>query len=522
MASYRPSTAPENGEALTVDQLLNALAACDQPELSLREAIDQYLQSTGTAAMPTGEAQALLAWTDDAYRDWTSRHPLAQTLAQALLKIRPLAAGLALVDDSFTQPGAHPLHKLLDLVVESAVGWEPQMARADSLENLILQARDAALAWFDDRETDLSAVCETFTRDSERARTRALRMARRYAETEQGRARTDRARQMAALMINDCLVKLPIPPTVGEFIKGPWYASAQLVLLKFGENSPQWTAVRKVTWDLLDSLQPIDSDSPEKKHQLFELVTSLPKEIRRWLLTLHHDSSAVDEAVGLIEFAHLKILRQQELESETVRPIDVESGRLPAGEHAEKLRNLKPGQWFLIQENESPPRRLRLSVNLDAQQRLLFTDYAGLKALQLDYAEFQALLVKRRVKKIPHEASFSQCLARAAGVDSVEALQQLLASSNRESVNAPDLPLGAWLGFHDGETPSLARVAVHDQQSDVYILVNREGIKLREITRSELLSLRERGLVEILESKSTFQDQVSEARREAPDPGPED
>ena len=253
MASYRPSTAPENGEALTVDQLLNALAACDQPELSLREAIDQYLQSTGTAAMPTGEAQALLAWTDNAYRDWTSRHPLAQTLAQALLKIRPLAAGVALVDDSFTQPGAHPLHKLLDLVVESAVGWEPQMARADSLENLILQARDAALAWFDDRETDLSAVCETFTRDSERARTRALRMARRYAETEQGRARTDRARQMAALMINDCLVKLPIPPTVGEFIKGPWYASAQLFLLKFGENTPQRTAVRKVTWDMHDT-----------------------------------------------------------------------------------------------------------------------------------------------------------------------------------------------------------------------------------------------------------------------------
>jgi hypothetical protein len=522
VASYRSSTAPVDGEVLPTEQLLQALSGCDQPELPLGDAIDRHLESTGVDARPTGEARALLAWTDQAYQDWTSRYPLAQTLADALHGFRPLAAGLALVDDNFTQPGTHPLHKLLDLVVESAVGWEPEVVRSDTLKNHILQARDAALNWFDDRDTDLSGVCEAFTRDSERARTRARRMAQRCVETELGRARTERARKVAARMINDGLARLPIPQAVGDFIKGPWYASAQLVLLKFGEDSRQWKAMSTVTSDLLDSLQPIDAAAPEKKQQLFELVTSLPKEIKRWLLSLHHDNEAVEEAVGLIEFSHLKVLRQQDLDSETVWPIDMGGSGPTPTEQAEKLRSLKPGQWFLIRQDEAPPRRLRLSLNLDRQQQLLFTDYSGLKALQLDYTDFESLLLQRLVKKIPHEASFSVCLARAAGIDSVEALQQALANADQESDHAPEFPMGAWLGFHDGETPLLAKVAVHDPQRDVYIFVNREGIKLRELARSELASLREQGLVEVLESKSTFRDQVSEARRQVPDPGPED
>ena len=41
--------------------------------------------------------------------------------------------------------------------------------------------------------------------------------------------------------------------------------------------------------------------------------------------------------------------------------------------------------------------------------------------------------------------------------------------------------MGAWLGFHDGETPLMAKLAVHDPGSDTYIFVNRQGIKMREI-----------------------------------------
>jgi hypothetical protein len=521
VAAFTPDTDPIGGPAPDLEHLLAGLRDCDDPAVPLQEAIDRYLEVTGIDAAPTVEQRAILGWLDAAHGDWVSRYPLAQPLAGILQKIRPLAAALALVDPNFTQPGAHPLHQLLDRVVSIAIGWHPETGRADALEKLVEQATEAACAWFEDRETALAAVCESFTRDSERERNRALRMARRSVEAEHGRARTGWARQTAARLINDCLADNPVPAAIGELLTGPWYASAQLILLKFGESSKQWATMSETTVNLLYSLQPLDDASQERRQKVFDIVAGMPREIRRWLLSLHHDTDALEDAVGLVEYAHLRVLRQEELEREAIPPIETGEDAPAPCEHPDNLRTLKPGQWFLIRLEEATSRRLQLSLNLHRQQQLLFTDYAGLKALQLSYAAFEQLMARRLVKKLPHEVSFSECLARAAGIDSVDALKQLLASAEREQAFTPELPMGAWLGFHDGETPLLARVAVHDPQRDVYIFVNREGIKLREVSRPELRSLMQQGLVEVLESKSTFQEQVRKAREQPTQNGEE-
>ena len=72
--------------------------------------------------------------------------------------------------------------------------------------------------------------------------------------------------------------------------------------------------------------------------------------------------------------------------------------------------------------------------------------------------------------------------------------------------------MGAWLGFHDGDTPLLAKLAVHDRERDSYIFVNRNGIKMRDLNSQELLRLVDEGLVDILETRSNFRDQISRAR----------
>jgi hypothetical protein len=75
-----------------------------------------------------------------------------------------------------------------------------------------------------------------------------------------------------------------------------------------------------------------------------------------------------------------------------------------------------------------------------------------------------------------------------------------------------DVPMGAWLGFHDGETPIMAKLAVYDPRRDNYIFVNRRGIARRELSRQELLDLIDDGLVDILETRSYFRDEVQRAR----------
>ena len=70
------------------------------------------------------------------------------------------------------------------------------------------------------------------------------------------------------------------------------------------------------------------------------------------------------------------------------------------------------------------------------------------------------------------------------------------------SMDPQALPIGTWLGFHDGELPLLARLAVHDQEQDSYIFVNRDGVKLRELSGRELQRLCNDNLVNVLELKA--------------------
>lgn len=74
--------------------------------------------------------------------------------------------------------------------------------------------------------------------------------------------------------------------------------------------------------------------------------------------------------------------------------------------------------------------------------------------------------------------------------------------------------MGAWLGFHDGDTPMMAKLAVYDPRRDNYILVNRKGIAMRELSGADLVRLMNAGMVDILETRSYFRDEVERAREE--------
>jgi len=73
--------------------------------------------------------------------------------------------------------------------------------------------------------------------------------------------------------------------------------------------------------------------------------------------------------------------------------------------------------------------------------------------------------------------------------------------------------MGTWLGFHDGDTPLMAKLAVHDPDEDIYIFVNRKGIKMRQVSGAELKDLTDRGMVEVLQTASSFREQIDEARK---------
>lgn len=626
------------------------------------ESLLAQTESIGDPALPSAEQVAILHWLGAAFPHWENAFPVEEPLATELRRLKPLAATLAITEPDFLTPGQHPLHRLLDSLQLAAIGWQSNLGRVgQATAKQLAQAVAAALGTLgleDSGESGARAMLEELSSrvaaTTDRDKARADRMTRRMIETAQGQIKTANAKRQAATMINAALRKYSAPGAIGEFLKGPWYESAQLLLLKFGTDSEQWRHMSTTTDTLLDSMQVSETEEAGRRQHLFEMVTQLPRDLKRWLLSMQHDSEAVGDAMGMVEFAHMRILRKQPLELEQIDLLPVEEADSSKAAQDE-LQGLEVGQWFSIDPGDSEPVRARLALRLDSEGQLLFTNQAGLKVLQQSSEEFAKLLREGKVTSLASGASFSLSLAYVAGVKTLhdldtlqgevalqarrdekelvrleqerkereqaaedvrrrelqetkqrqlareeaerlhreqidaekmqeedqeaaqlqrewdeaqrvqrerrEAEQQQVAGegarreaekqrqqearrADKQATTPPDniaadaatadlsstaaspatsipqqnqleLLMGAWLGFHDGDTPLLAKLAVHDREQDNYIFVNRSGIKMRELNTQELLALVEKGLVEILESSSHFRDEVTRVKTQS-------
>jgi len=413
---------------MPLEELLRYLKNIDNFNLTPLEAVLLQTEANGDPALPTTQQTAILQWLGTALHNWQQRFPLEEPLASQLHPLQSLAAVLAVTDPAFLTPGAHPLHRLLDTLQACAIGWQSRLGRAGkATQQQVAKTVDNALAWFDDTDTDLAAICGELAAVTERDQARAARMAQRAVETELGRIKIADAKQQAARMINTALEKFQATDAIGDFLKGPWYASAQLVVLKFGTDSTLWEKMAVTTDTLLDSLQAPEEPAENRRQYIFEVVTQLPKDIRRWLLSLQHDNEAVEDAVGLIEFTHLQILRNQPLELEQIATIAVNSEEVavPDRDHFDALERVEVGQWWRVDLGDEEALRAQLVLKMEREQQLLFTNQAGIKVLQQSYRDFADLLVQQKVIALHSGASFSASLASAAGIDSTEQLEIL-------------------------------------------------------------------------------------------------
>ncbi|MFT4823932.1 MAG: hypothetical protein ACI9DH_001607 [Halioglobus sp.] len=585
--SYASSAQATGDGQLVMDpgEVLVRLRKIDNYRLSPVDAI-RTQGELGDPRMPSPSLMAILQWVNDAFALWEEGFPIEEPVGSQLRKMLPAIAALAIDDERFFVPGSHPLHQLLDTLHSSAIGWQPLLGRAGlALEQLITTSVEDLNTWLNEDGVDLDVLCEDLIAKANKDHDRAQRMTQRLVETEKGKFKTASARWKSAQMINVALEVHKATAEIGGFLKGPWYESAQLVLLKFGADSSEWAQMSQTTIALLDSLQIDQSADEDKRQHLFEAVTKLPKEIKRWLLSLHMDPDGVSEAMGLIELTHLHLLRQQAIALETIEPLPMD-GMTPervADKELESIDDIDIGQWFLVDSGSGEYLRVQLALKLEQEQLLQFTNRAGIKAMQQGYAQFCALLASGDATALQSGSSFSICLANAAGVWTEEEAQRIQAeqlefkteatedvtstpepedvtstpkpedvtstpkpedsdelpdtSSDTHSIKEPSepvdaareeltieleptepeteiiIPMGTWIGFHDGDTPLMAKLAVHDLEQDSYIFVNRQGIKMRSLSLRKLVELMDRDQVEILEARSNFRSEVTRVKK---------
>jgi len=411
---------------MPVQQLLVYARQAATATLVPYEAILRAAAAAGDAAVPAPAQIAVLRWVERAFATLEQSVALEEPLAAAVRRFLPLATIAALAEPQFLQPDQHPLHRLLDMLLSRAAGWQPRLGRAGlALPQQLAEAAERVLAALTENTLDIDTVCSEVVAAVTRDERRAQLMAQRVVETEQGKLRTIQARGEAARMINAALAQHSVPRELGKMLTGAWFASAQLVLLRFGADSPQWQRMSATTSQLLESVQSLEDADDRKRQQVFELVARMPRDVRRWLWSLHHDTAAVNETMELLQEVHMRVLRRQPFATINVPPIAIEDtpSELSGPQFEKLLKAVAEGQWFIIRQSPGDTLRARLTRKDGERQHMLFTNLVGVRALELSYGRFVEMARAKQIAPLPHLALFSRSLCAAAGIHSLEELQ---------------------------------------------------------------------------------------------------
>ena len=544
--------------------LWDALANLEPDQTNLLDALAQ----DGYEAIDSDSA-AILSWIDATFTCWEREVTLAHEAQQLANRLRPIAAAFALTDSRFFTPGAHGLHRLVDVFYDFLKGWhgglgDKALYRLTTAADILDRIRhdfpseprvDEARIFFEQKIGEHHAQLE--------------KLDTLLLERESANLGADAIRQAAAWLLNTEITQVELPESVAQFIASDWYESGVCIAQEHGFDSTQWRTFTDTTQLLVDVVQPVSRTNSDELRRLHITMQQISITLSKQLVSLKNDAEAVASTVGLIEYAMLRNLRDEDLGLKQVDPISGNDGNtLPINASDLTALNLKPGNWFLMQTAEGAI-RIRFVGSLINNYYLIFMDFLGNRALRKSLHECQQLINSGELRCLEAQDSF--CLAMSSAIELCEA-QSFKASSRPDSTpktidygfsedNQTDptqndsasllqhekieakgaeqwhptvnknqdqpsaftdppqenstivklqIPMGTWLGFHDRDPPLMAKIVACDLEKNSYIFTNREGIKMRELTVPQLVALIDRDMIDILERRTNFRETISQ------------
>jgi hypothetical protein len=454
-------------------------------------------------------------------------------------QFRPLVASSLIEQDGFILDKNHSIQQCITAIQINTLGWQPEKGRSASryIETLGELTREITKA------SDAGALLKAkrslllfFNKDLKRIE----KIGQRLRDTEKGIMQSRHAKETSTLELNKKMRGHKLPEAVIQFLHTAWRDSLQLTLITYSQDSDQWQQMLKLTDRLIVSFQQSGGDNT--------LATEIPKiteELKNHTVSLIHNKQGLEAQLSIIATEHFKILQGDTLNYQPFRLIDENNPLISAQAKVSRnlikeVENIKQGQWFFLHKVNQQPSRIRLALKSDDVSQLLFINQQGLKVENFSFEEFAYKLSSKiaiAIKPAPNFNEFAYSFiaklfirqeekknqknqaredakrtalqedeqrieARAKAIAEATILAEVEAEK-REQKNqseASQLTIGGWIEFTklEGETIK-CRLAAKLQTTNMYIFVDRRGLKQEEIDYDELLKRINNGEAKIIQ-----------------------
>ena len=333
---------------------------------------------------------------------------------------------VAVLDKGFFSHASHPARRLLNDIAAATMGAsvgedeprDPLYLRVEQLVQRLLNEFVDDPAIFSQLLTEFRA----FTADEQR---RSALLEQHTREAEQGRVRTDEARQRVADALNRRLLGKVLPQVVVQFLQQAWSQVLLLASLKHGEQSVHWQAALRTMDDLIWSVGL--HDDTEAGRRLLEQLPGLLKALRDGLNSAAFDPFSAREFFVQLQALHVQPAERIDGLIEVREPFVL--GTLP-GEPAIdlpsddpdllKVHSLRVGAWILRQQDATVALRCKLAAILAPANTYVFVNRAGLKVLEQSPGQLALAFKQGSLQVLDDSPLFERALAAV-----VDRLRQL-------------------------------------------------------------------------------------------------
>ncbi|PIE43788.1 MAG: hypothetical protein CSA50_04100 [Gammaproteobacteria bacterium] len=352
---------------------------------------------------------------------------------------------LALQDASFFDRESHPARHLLNQVSKAVIGWQPKEKGRDFLlEKIEKFTRQMVLdknlnpQLFADLNQEMSAFL-----DAERRRSSLI--AQRLKDAEEGRVKSDLAKKKVERTIQRSLAGKRLPEELVEAIEKGWSKKMVVAWLQGGEQSAEWQSLSRFIEELVWSVDP-DETGVEARGKLLQMMPRLLRDWREGLTDISYDMTEIDKSLAMMETCH-----------------------------KQSLRRIEKTQWERL-DSEKPGLP---GLGFESQEKRHSTDKAAIAALPVS-----GLDDKVAEKGSPKESENQSVPAAQA--------KAVIVKSDLETIweqRVDQLRIGSWFEFlPKGGEKQRFKLAAAIKLNGRHVFVNRNGVKLAEFEKDELIA----------------------------------
>lgn len=330
---------------------------------------------------------------------------------------------VAVLDKSLFSRASHPARRLLNEIASAAMGWSPHDGyQRDSLYLHIEQVVQCLLNDFVEDLTIFSQLLAQFTAFTSDEQRRSALLEQHTREAEEGRIRTQAARERVADLLNRRLLGKVLPQSVVRFLQQAWSQVLLLASLKHGEQSVQWQAGVRTMDELIWSVG-LQTDTEAGRH-LLEQLPGLLTALRNGLTGAAFDPFSTREF-----FVQLQAMHVQSAEGECIdalikvrEPFSFSVGLpdslqpLPSDDpDLLKAHQLRVGGWFEFQQDETTALRCKLTAIMAPANSYIFVSRTGLKVLEKSADQLAMAFKRGALRTLDDGLLFDRALACVVG-----------------------------------------------------------------------------------------------------------